>query len=187
MRFSFPLALRALSIGPCLLWRLSQSQDADTMVDGDQGIRSCYLNAEEGCTLEGKECGLISDRCGGTIDCGGCGQDCTDEWSSGGCNSCGTRCASHQDCSAWPYNTGKRMCADYSEYGIGHCTGNKNMCTCVPATCDRVPVPLSGGGTMLRVQPGPFAVGVAIGETVSAAPSSLSRCFNRKAEGMSAE
>eukprot|EP01052_Picozoa_sp_SAG31_P008060 SAG31_NODE_398_length_16250_cov_8.737601_2_plen_587_part_00 len=129
-QLSFKLCFKVLSILPCLLWRLSQSQDAD---------EPCYLNAEEGCRLEGKQCGAISDRCGGTIDCGACPEACTAERGTGGCNSCGTRCERNADCSPWPYNTGNLNCINIDrDTGFGYCRANINMCSCVPATCESI-------------------------------------------------
>ena len=44
--------------------------------DIDDGDNPCYLDAELGCAAEGKTCSLISDLCGGQIDCGVCPDPC---------------------------------------------------------------------------------------------------------------
>jgi hypothetical protein len=69
----------------------------------------CYRDAQLGCAEEGKQCGPISDRCGGTIDCGACPNPCTVARPRGGCSAC----------------TGWHSPALPTD----------NLCECVPSTC----------------------------------------------------
>jgi hypothetical protein len=93
----------------------------------------CYLDAEIGCRVEGRNCGLISDNCDGFIECGVCDTPCTDDWKLGGCNSCGTVCARSSDCVT--KGVGTKCIGISRRTGLGLCQENFHICTCVPATC----------------------------------------------------
>ena len=78
-------AYLALLLGLAQPWLLGRRQAALVAAPGDN---PCYLDAELGCLDAAKQCGPISDLCGGTIDCGACASACTAENPRGGCFAC---------------------------------------------------------------------------------------------------
>lgn len=96
------------------------------------------------CDAEGKTCGEISDGCGGSLECGTCGEDqiCSSAnvcVSAEGCTP--TTCAeAGKDCGALPDGCGGTLecgrCGDGQTCGGG---GTPNVCgegACTPTTCE---------------------------------------------------
>src|SRR5262249_19688971 len=119
------------------------------------------------CASLGKNCGTISDGCGGTLTCGGCTspQTCG---GGGGANVCGpcaatTSCAAQAaTCNAIPDGCGWVACGVCTAPQVCGGGGNPVVCAAlppVPSTLTFSPNPVVGGncaiGTVVLTQPAP--------------------------------
>jgi hypothetical protein len=80
-------ALLPILMAAYVEWNWFQAGVQAQQAVGDED-NPCYLDAELGCAAEGKSCGRISDLCGGTIDCGVCGDPCDESDPTRACQTC---------------------------------------------------------------------------------------------------
>lgn len=131
----------------CLGWMTACSSSNAPPPDRNDGPEqsgppaSCVPTS---CAAEGKNCGIISDHCGGTLHCGECSG--SDTCGGGGANVCGQAACEPTSCRAQEKNCGVVADGCGGTLDCGTCSGadtcggggQPNVCgaTCVPMTCE---------------------------------------------------
>ncbi|MBI2391995.1 MAG: hypothetical protein HYV09_20555, partial [Deltaproteobacteria bacterium] len=111
--------------------------DGDGLVDGLDG--NCAVCTPTTCSAAGKNCGTISNGCGGTLSCGTCTspQTCGGGGTANVCGCTPTTCsAAGKNCGTIPNGCGGSLsCGTCTSPQTCGGSGTANVCGCTPTTC----------------------------------------------------